>query len=365
MAVTIKDIAQAAGVSRGTVDRVLNGRGKVRPQVAEKVRRLASEMNYLPNRAGRELAAIKRSLRIGFLLPGVDNGFFEDILRGAQAAERNLSDFGVSLLIRQVKGYDPETHAEALRELGAEGLSGLCVTTVDVPETRRAVEELREKGIPLIATNTDLPETGRLSYVGCDYLQTGRTAGGLFSLLGIQEPRVLIVTGSKEIEGHNLRIQGFREVLREKGVSFHETGFLVCQDDDRLAYRLTKEHLLSLPAEETPNCIFVAGAGVGGVCQAAEEWGLSTRNPLVLPFDDIPITREYMRKGRIPATICQEPFEQGYRSVKLLFDYLVGGLRPPEHYITRTVIKLLENLEEHHHFPEGAEERGEGTHADP
>ncbi len=155
MAVTIKDIAQAAGVSRGTVDRVLNGRGKVRPQVAEKVRRLASEMNYLPNRAGRELAAIKRSLRIGFLLPGVDNGFFEDILRGAQAAERNLSDFGVSLLIRQVKGYDPETHAEALRELGAEGLSGLCVTTVDVPETRRAVEELREKGIPLIATNTE------------------------------------------------------------------------------------------------------------------------------------------------------------------------------------------------------------------
>ena len=85
MAVTIKDIAQAAGVSRGTVDRVLNGRGKVRPQVAEKVRRLAREMNYLPNRAGRELAAIKRSLRIGFLLPGVDNGFFDDILRGARA----------------------------------------------------------------------------------------------------------------------------------------------------------------------------------------------------------------------------------------------------------------------------------------
>ena len=176
MAVTIKDIAEAAGVSRGTVDRVLNGRGRVRPQVAEKVRRLAAEMNYLPNRAGRELAAIKRSLRIGFLLPGVDNGFFDDILRGARAAERNLSDFGVSLLIRQVKGYDPQTHAEALRALGTEGLAGLCATTIDVPETRRAVEELREKGVPLIATNTDLPGTGRLSYVlSLIHISTSRT----------------------------------------------------------------------------------------------------------------------------------------------------------------------------------------------
>ncbi len=365
MAVTIKDIAEAAGVSRGTVDRVLNGRGRVRPQVAEKVRRLAAEMNYLPNRAGRELAAIKRSLRIGFLLPGVDNGFFDDILRGARAAERNLSDFGVSLLIRQVKGYDPQTHAEALRALGTEGLAGLCATTIDVPETRRAVEELREKGVPLIATNTDLPGTGRLSYVGCDYLQTGRTAGGLFSLLRIPGPRVLIVTGSREIEGHNLRIQGFREVLREKGVSFQETGFLICQDDDGLSYRMTRKHLLSLPREKAPNCIFVAGAGVGGVCRAAEEWGPSSQEPLVLPFDDIPATREYIRKGRIPATICQEPFEQGYRSVKLLFDYLVGGIRPPEQYITRTVIKLRENLEEPLRFPEGAQGRGEGPYTGP
>lgn len=356
MAVTIKDIAQAAGVSRGTVDRVLNGRGKVRPQVAEKVRRLAREMNYLPNRAGRELAAIKRSLRIGFLLPGVDNGFFDDILRGARAAEQNLSDFGVSLLIRQVKGYDPKTHARALEALREKGLSGLCVTTVDVPETRRVVEEIQKSGIPLIATNTDLPGTGRLSYVGCDYLETGRTAGGLFSLLRIPDPRVLIVTGSEEIEGHNQRIQGFRDVLREKNISIHETGFLICQDDDALAYRLTKEHLLSLPREKAPNCIFVAGAGVNGVCRAAEEFGSSPEEPLVLPFDDIPATREYIRKGRIPATVCQEPFEQGYRSVKLLFDYLVRGLRPPDQYITRTVIKLLENLEEPRPFLEASED---------
>ena len=58
--VTIKDIAQRAGVSRGTVDRVLHDRGKVSPQKAEKIRRIADEMGYQPNIAGRGLAARKK-----------------------------------------------------------------------------------------------------------------------------------------------------------------------------------------------------------------------------------------------------------------------------------------------------------------
>jgi len=346
MAVTIKDIALAAGVSRGTVDRVLNGRGKVRPQVAEKIRLLAEEMNYLPNRAGKELAAIKRSIRIGFLLPGVDNGFFDDILRGAEAAAKSLADFGVSLLIRQVKGYDPETHLAALQGLSREGINGLCVTTMDISPIREEIMSILEENIPIIATNTDLPDTGRLSYVGCDYEQTGRAAGGLFSLLGLSQAKILIVTGSEDIQGHQDRIRGFRSVLQERNICWEETGFFACQDDDDLACKLTKEHFLSLPAEKRPTCIFAAGAGVAGICRALDELGELAENVILLPFDDIPATREYIRKGRIPATICQEPFEQGYRSVKLLFDYLVRGLRPPEQYITRTVIKLKENLEE-------------------
>ena len=56
-------------------------------------------------------------------------------------------------------------------------------------------------------------------------------------------------------------------------------------------------------------------------------------------------------RGLIPATVCQEPFEQGYRAVKLLFDYLVRDMRPPERYYTRTVLKIRENLEEPENRP--------------
>ena len=68
MAVTLQQIAQAAGVSRGTVDRALNHRGRIDPQVAEKIKQIAKEAGYQPNRAGRALAMSKKSVKIGVLV---------------------------------------------------------------------------------------------------------------------------------------------------------------------------------------------------------------------------------------------------------------------------------------------------------
>jgi len=65
---TIKEIAALAGVSRGTVDRVLNDRGAVNPETAEKIRKIAKELDYKPNRAGLVLAAQKKRLKLGVIL---------------------------------------------------------------------------------------------------------------------------------------------------------------------------------------------------------------------------------------------------------------------------------------------------------
>ena len=65
---TIKEIAELAGVSRGTVDRVLNNRGAVNPATAQKVRDIAKALDYRPNRAGLVLAAQKKNLKLGIIL---------------------------------------------------------------------------------------------------------------------------------------------------------------------------------------------------------------------------------------------------------------------------------------------------------
>ena len=61
MAVTLKQIAELAGVSRGTVDRALYNRGRINPEVAERIRTIAKELGYQPNRAGKALAMAKHA----------------------------------------------------------------------------------------------------------------------------------------------------------------------------------------------------------------------------------------------------------------------------------------------------------------
>ena len=102
MKVTVKSLAQAAGVSRGTVDRVLHNRGAVKEDVAKRVRLLAKELGYVPNRAGRALAAYKTPIKIGALMPSVGNAFYQEIIQGINDAQREFQDLGLEVVLKEV-----------------------------------------------------------------------------------------------------------------------------------------------------------------------------------------------------------------------------------------------------------------------
>ena len=78
MPVTVKQIAELAGVSRGTVDRALNGRGNVRPEIEKKILAIAQEMGYTPNRAGKALAYQRKNLSFGMIANAEGNEFFDE-----------------------------------------------------------------------------------------------------------------------------------------------------------------------------------------------------------------------------------------------------------------------------------------------
>jgi LacI family transcriptional regulator len=341
MAVTIRTIAEAAGVSRGTVDRVINNRGGVKPELERKIRRLIAELGYRPNRAGKVLAALKKPITIGCLLPGVGNPFFDGIIRGFRQAERELSDFGVSLEISLIKGFDVREHVDALRALARKNVSAICAATVDVPEVREAVNGIIRSGIPVATVNSDLSGTGRLFYVGCNYPESGRTAAGILNLIRRDEMELLIVTGSVHMQGHNQRIQAFTQELADRSARFHVAKVIETGDDEEIAYRCALKALRDFPGV---NGVYVTSGGVSGVCRAVCEKNLAGKLT-VLCFDDIPSTRRLIRDGVISATICQEPSQQGYRSVKMLFEDIVNA-HPPEKrlYYTDTVIKIRQNL---------------------
>ena len=90
---TIKDIADLAGVSRGTVDRVLNNRGAVNSQTAEKIMEIVRALDYRPNKAGTALAAQKKKYRIGVILFSEHNPFFDEVMEGVRRKAAELQDY--------------------------------------------------------------------------------------------------------------------------------------------------------------------------------------------------------------------------------------------------------------------------------
>lgn len=341
MAVTIRQIAVVAGVSRGTVDRVLHNRPGVKPEIAEHIRKISKDLGYEPNRAGKILAARKQPLKIGCFLPSIGNPFFDDVVKGLRQAEAELADFGITVELEEVKGYDIYVHIRAIKKLLSMGCQALCVSTIDTPEMREYLDGVIDSGIPTVAINTDLSKTKRLCYVGCDYVEAGRTAAGLLALMNLSRLNLLIVTGSLKMKGHNERIQGFSRTLREKKVPYKLIEVFESLDNDEHAYEQT---LKTLRAHPEINCVYIVAAGVEGACRAIQELGLQGKLH-VLSYDEIQATRQLVRDGVIDFTIGQEPEEQGYRSVQLLFNYFMSDRRVvPEDYVTRTVIKIRENL---------------------
>ncbi len=338
MAITIKDIAARAGVSRGTVDRALNNRPGVNPQVRQRIRQIAAEAGYRPNKAGRALAAKKNPMTFGIVLNSLDNPFFSQVIKGIRAASDELSDFGLQTQLIELKGYDVSSQLDAIHCLQEQNVQAIILTPVNDDRIARAIHFLTEKAIPVVTVNADIEKSSRLCYVGCDYEKSGRVAGELMGLFTQGNAHVGIVTGTVKMLGHNQRIHGFDEVVKQYYPNVMITDIVENNDDDALSLERARVLLSTHPKIDA---LYIVAAGVKGAMDAVTECG---RRITVISFDDVEDTRILVRSGRISATICQQPFEQGYQCVKILYDYLTHGITPQPRLYTGIEVKVRQNI---------------------
>ena len=341
MSVTIKQIADLCGVSRGTVDRVLNKRGKVHPETQALIEETIARLGFTPNIAGKALAARKRSLTIGVVLSSEGNPFFDDVIRGIHQAQRELKDFGVRVKLKKLRGYVPREQLHQMETLREEKMDALILHPIFDPAIAQAIGALKEQGILTVTVNTDIPDSGRLCYIGSDYEKGGQMAAGVVSLMTQGRAALGIVKGADNILGHRQRLEGFLRRLAEGAESVQVVDYASAQDDDAIAYASTKSMLERNPEMDA---LYVVGAGMAGVCRALIALHLESKVKVV-GFDSVPDTVEMMKRGIVRAVICQHPFTQGYRAVKATYDYLVGGVLPAADYcLVQNEIMILESL---------------------
>ena len=345
--VTLQQIADAAGVSRGTVDRALNNRARIKPEVKEKILRIADEMGYQTNYMGRALAMSKRSIKIGMIIQSIETPFMQDVLRGAEEAARETQRLGVEIIIKKLDGSNAENTIKAMGELLAEGVKGIALTAVEDERLRIEINRyFDEYEIPIITFNKDITGTKRICYVGQDMFKGGRTAAGLMAEIVPPKSDVLIISGypSSDMKGS--------DTVRSRDAGFISEFKKIRRDvrllDTRYAYdkREKAREIVRSVLEEKKSLsgIYLSHAGADAVCEELAAQSLAGKIK-VISNDIIPTNIKYLKKNAMQFLIGQDAFTQGHEPIVKLYDLLVDGVQPKNEFeYTEIVIKTRYNV---------------------
>lgn len=318
MAGTIRQIAQLAGVSRGTVDRALNHRGRINPEVAERIWKIAEELDYQPGKRKSE-AETSEELKIGVITQMVESSFMIQIHEGIQDIERELKDRGVVLKIQDIISVNEEEQLKAIDELEKQGIDGLAIMPVECDSVRVRLNRLiEERQIPVVTFNSDIVGTKRKCFVGLDNRKSGCAAAGLMGMLTRGCGKILVITGFFTNSVNNLRVEGFIEEVKHSYPNMELLGVQGSSGDAKEV-----EQIIVNTMEREPDLagIFVASMGQGGVCAAFEKLNLQKR-PYVIVYDITEENVAALKSDTFDFLIDQEGYMQGYRAIRLIYEYL-------------------------------------------
>lgn len=318
MAVTIQQIAEAAGVSRGTVDRALNERGRINPEVAAQIKQIAEELGYIPKSKKRNSAA-GRKLRIGVVTQLARSSFMQEVNRGIADAAKQLAERGVELVLKEGLSVDETEQLREIEALERQGIDALALMPVDCDSIRAKINALSEKNIPVITFNSDIVGTKRVCFVGMDNRRSGRTAAGLMGMLTRGVGKVLIITGFFSNYVNSSRVDGFIEELKRTHPSLEVAGVLGSYDDADEVERIITNTMLAVPGITG---ILVVSGGQKGIARAYDKLKLEKR-PYTIIYDLTPGNREALEQDAADFLIDQEGYVQGYEPPFILTGLLL------------------------------------------
>ena len=343
--VRIKDIALKAGVSIGTVDRVLHNRGEVSLETKEKVLTISREMHYQPNILAQALTS-KKQYNLAALLPrgSNDNIFWVLHPQGIEKAVKELHPFQVDVRFFFFELHNESDFLEKTREIVQYNPEGVIFAPILKKESMKFCIELDQINIPYIFIDTNIENTNALTFIGEDAYQGGRVAASLLDFGLNPTSDILIVNIAKDLENTqhlNARNQGFMSYFldagKNKGIKI--TVEIPTADSEEVEARM--DFIL----KNNPNigAILVSSAKTHVIAHYIE-----TRKLKDLILIGYEVTRKnvgFLKKGIISFLIGQKPMDQSGKAVKKLFDYLTARQIPPKREFQPVDIINVENVD--------------------
>ncbi|MGD9931476.1 MAG: substrate-binding domain-containing protein [Mangrovibacterium sp.] len=349
--IRIKDIAEQANVSIGTVDRVIHNRGEVNPATREKIMKILAEMNYQPNILASTLASKKtHAFAILFPEPQSDEAYWNKPITGVRRAFSELQQYGIQITRYQYSQTDPHSFEEKAAEILDSHPEGVVLAPFYSRESKAFIAKLNEQNIPFIFIDSNLKECNKISYIGQNSFQCGALAAKLFDFSLPGKANILVVHFAKEMDNQNHLVQrekGFYDYFNqtdpEKQKTLHTLEIENTADTNY--YYLIDQEIEKLGGLDG---VFVTNSQVYRLADYLVERGL--KQVRLIGHDLIKQNVEHLRNGVVDFLICQRPEEQGYQAINTLFEHVILKRQvAPENYTSIDIV-TKENVDYYKEF---------------
>ncbi|MCR5724844.1 MAG: LacI family transcriptional regulator [Treponema sp.] len=316
---TVTEIAKLAGVSIGTVDRVLHNRGRVSPDTQKRVQAIIDNSDYQPNMLARQLKK-HESYKIGVLLPEIDTGYgyWKKLYDGIERTMRDeLSAFSFSI---QPFFFTRSVHTSLIAQFSqmmSAGCNAYIIAPVQQEETLALLESMPEE-TPYCFVDCPLPEARPLCTVAQDPYKAGYLSGRLTELTANHKDGTYIVVRTySEAFNQTERVRGFCDWFKDSGKKTK-----VVDMGDAMPDGIRQE--IGRILKETPDAcgICTVSVEVQFVAEQVVRSGAKDRIA-VTGFDVVDANKELVLNGSIDCVISQQPEEQGMTAVHKLFRKLI------------------------------------------
>lgn len=319
----VKEIARRANVSIATVDRVLHNRSGVSEKTKRKINDIIKELDYQPNILASRLAS-KKIISLAVLIPRVseETDFWEAPMKGITRADSEIKKYGVQVTTFYFDLNDPATFNEQASAILDGHFKGVLLAPSFIEESRKFVRACREKKVPFVFIDSDVPNEDNLCYIGPHLFQSGYVGAKLSTYRLKEKHKVAVVNISKETDSYNyLQIEeGFRSYFKDHNLPI-EIIRIDIKDTDSLS--VTRDLTRALHQHDDIEAIFVTNSRVFSVAAFLEK---SKRTDIsLIGYDYLKENIAYLNKELIDFLICHKPEEQGYRGLMALYQTLVLG----------------------------------------
>jgi LacI family transcriptional regulator len=314
--ISIEDIARKAGVSHSTVSRALRDNALISPQVREEIKKIAKEMNYVPNAIAQSLQN-QRTNTIGVVVTSIADPFFGEVVEGIEQIAREA---GLNVLL-SASHRDFQQEIATIDNFHRRRVDGILVA--DSRMNQQHTQQLTQIAVPTVLINSqteDQPEI--LHSVAIDDCLGGRLA--VEHLISLGHTAIGYLGVGDRSKSNQQRLEGYQIALSEANLP-QNSDWVVISDEDkiRISDVDTGKKLLSQLFSTGVTAIFCYNDMVAvGALLACQELGISVPQDLSLVgFDGIALSR-YVTPAL--TTVCQPMLEIGRLAMQILLDLLEG-----------------------------------------